>query len=117
MPLVIVKKDPSKLSDKCKIIRRLRINLPHFVSDALTVPNTEAQLHHSDVKVHFSDFGPIDVFMKPLEIIVLANDHPKRAVDLEERQQEIFTRIRSVIPDHIGFSLWVRLAKAEYSDV
>ncbi|HDH07804.1 MAG TPA: hypothetical protein ENH35_05930 [Candidatus Moranbacteria bacterium] len=114
MPLVLVKKDKKKLSDRSIHLNNLIQVLPVFVADALTVPNTDGELTPGDIEVYVSDFGPLDVHTKLIEIIVFSNEYPERIKNLDERRDKLIRSIKGYSPIKDGF-VWIFLGKGSFN--
>lgn len=117
MPLVLLKRDKEKYSDKNPRLRALVSLLPEMIAEALTVEGTPGELSASDVEVYVSNFGPLDIYNKPIEIVILANEFPERLANLKERLDKITEKInptflKKLLPG--GYSIWLNLIKGTY---
>lgn len=116
MPLVLVHRDFTKISDD--FLGSLRGIVPHVVSKILSCETfgDTGKLGPGDISMICHDYGPFDVWEKPLQITIFANHFPERALDLDQKAKEIgkeiFERTYGEIrgaPDPYDIFVWILL--------
>lgn len=97
-------------------------SLGGIIAEGLDVPgNKDARLTANDVEVGFYYAGEYDTGNKNLEIVVLANDYPERAANLQsERVPKMRQSIRSLLDEagmkNLTVSLYVHLGIGGYDE-
>ncbi len=99
MPIVMVFRDPEVVGDD--IMRLISKELAAIVASALDVPeDAEARLVDKDIRPKVIDRRPeFDCNADPLEILVYANDYPRRKENIDKRIERIAEDIRKIWPD------------------
>lgn len=93
------------------VIYKLAQDLPEIVARELDCGGQGA-LIANDVEVTVLKKGPYDVMTRHIEIIIWANDYPKRRANLKKRQQKIAGAVRK-ITNHGGW-IWVLLGHGAF---
>lgn len=114
MPKVIIQAHAATLSTE--LITRLCKQIPYIIAKALTVQDTEAEVHADEVEIEVKEFGPWDVGKKSFEFEVQANDYPERSKNLAERRMAIQKGIRSTLPGRFNMSVWLRVQQGSYGE-
>lgn len=116
MPQVYISRDSKKIRDS--LLAAITNDLPAIVAWALDTPEEpDGSLTYKDITIEARDFGPFDVYTKPLKIIILANDYPKRRETLDERRKKIITMITDKFNLRGNrFSVWIGLMHGSYGE-
>ena len=115
MPLVLVSRKEDFVDDD--LVKRLAGELPRIVSMALNMPGEEnGELVPDDIEVKVGSFSGLDVNVKPLEIVIWANDYPKRRASLNFRRQTIVEAVKKLIPPTVKGFVWVFLLPASFGE-
>ncbi|MBI2984730.1 MAG: hypothetical protein HYY50_03850 [Candidatus Kerfeldbacteria bacterium] len=105
MPLVVVNRNPERVSDEN--IRNLVLALTAVAAEQLS--SDEMALGPGDIEIWVQDFGPLDVHTKDLEIIIWAHDFPSRRANLDERTARIAARVKELAGADISGFVWILL--------
>jgi hypothetical protein len=98
MPVVLLKRNPKTVDDET--ISKIRNDLRTVVAIALNVSGDEhCELTPADVDVEIQDDHPLDHNERDFGIIVVANAHPRRMMDLTERAEFIRDAIKNMLGD------------------
>jgi hypothetical protein len=120
MPTIRLKRDPDLMPDS--VLEPLLEKLPGIVASALHVEgNRHGRLQPDDIDIEVSDHGRLDVNCQTLQILILANDYPERAANINERTKEIADAVRfelRMFRDVLGIAgrsfVWVFLGRAGF---
>lgn len=114
MPLVVVNRNPEKLSDR--ILKKFLEGLPESVASTLTCENPDGKLKAQDIEVWVQDFGPYDINKADVEIIIWANQYPERQENLDFRRKMLCNLVRSAVPRDIKGWVWILLQPASFGE-
>lgn len=111
MPLVMVKSNSAKVPGT--ILSHITLYLREWTAEALSVPDTDGELHPNEVTVHASDSNGFDRTCADLEVTVFANWYPARAANLDERRQLLAEKLRTFLAGSrtlgVSGSVWILL--------
>lgn len=116
MPLVLVTRDPHKIS-KSKLVHLVSC-LPKRVAEALHVQNVpEAHLTPEDIEVRVQEPDRFDIRRYDLEIVIFASHFPEREAELPQRIRHISEFVGGIFHD-TGLSgfVYVLLAPAAFAE-
>ncbi|MBI2592651.1 MAG: hypothetical protein HYW37_00610 [Candidatus Colwellbacteria bacterium] len=114
MPLVQLRKNSRRVGGAD--IDRLREELPKIVADSLDGGQEQSHLVPDDIEIQVSDGDPRDVNVHyDVGVVILANDYPERAVNLQDRTDGIKGRVEHLLPLGVKFSVWVLLAQGGWA--
>jgi len=116
MPLVIVKRDPEKVSDKKIAI--LSRALPAIVAKALsTGKGTKGELASGKIQVWVQDVGQFDRNVPEIGIIILAQLYPAIEKNLDHRRKEIENSVAAILfRSNDGFVLVLLVKKGSFGE-
>ncbi len=114
MPLVVVNRNPKKLNDEQ--LKILVSSLPESVASILTCNDPGGHLRAEDIEVWVQDFGPYDVNIKDVEIIIWANLCPGRHATLNLRLNLLCNLISHVLPKEIKGFIWILLQPGSFGE-
>lgn len=99
MPIVMIFRDPKVVDDN--VMKMISRKLTDAVASALDIPeDSDARLTSDDIKPKVIDCRPeFDFNADPLEILIYANDYPKRRGNINDRMEKIAVAIRKTWPD------------------
>ena len=102
MPIVMIFRDPKIVHDA--IMKMISEKLPAIIVSALDIPeDADARLVSKDIRMKVFDRRPdFDFNADPLEILIYANDYPRRREHIDERIGKIADGIRDLWPDAKG---------------
>lgn len=114
MPLVVVNRNPKKVSDETA--KHLVTILPSLVAAALSIKNSKhARFTPNDVEVWVQDFGPLDRNTNDLQIMIWANHYPEREMALDFGRAKLVENLKSLgnLGDIKG-SIWILLQPGSF---
>ena len=115
MPLVLMNRKENLVNDH--LAKHLAEELTHIVSMVLNTPEEEGgELVPDDIEVRVRNSSDLDVNAKPLEIIIWANDFPKRRANLGFRQKAIVEAVKGLIPSTVTGFVWILLLPASFGE-
>ncbi len=95
MLLVVVNRNPKVLNDY--FLKLLVASLPEFVANTLTCNDPGGDLTAQDIEVWVRDFGPHDINIKDIGIIIWADLYPERLASLELRRKMLCSLVKFIL--------------------
>ena len=116
MPLILIKRDKSEVSDQ--LFSEILKELPRIVAEELSISDPRGQLISADIKIWPFEKKLMDVGEKVLQVVIIANDYPERLDLLKIKGEQIREALSYLIPVSLFGKcfVWVLLAPGFFAE-